>query len=88
LKNEYYKEKNKYINDENLLKERTKNLLKFLKSSEIPFILCYFPKEGGEFPFDFFGNKPIILKKIKKEIIHININLNFLIQNHLFHKKN
>ena len=66
LKNEYYKEKNKYINDENLLKERTKNLLKFLKSSEIPFILCYFPKVGGEFPFDFFGNKPIILKKNKK----------------------
>ena len=88
VKNEYYKEKNKYINDENLLKERTKNLLKFLKASEIPFIRCYFPKEGGEFPFDFFGNKPIILKKIKKEIIHININLNFLIQNHLFHKKN
>jgi hypothetical protein len=66
LKNEYYKEKNKYINDENLLKERTKNLLKFLKASEIPFILCYFPKVGGEFPFDFFGNKPIILKKNKK----------------------
>ena len=65
LNDEYYKEKNLYISYENSLKERTKNLLKLLKASEIPFILCYFPKVGGEFPFDLFKNKTIVLKKNK-----------------------
>ena len=65
LKNNYYNEKKKYIKDENLLKKRTKNLLKFLKASEIPFILCYFPKVGGEFPLDIFRNRQIILEKHK-----------------------
>jgi hypothetical protein len=65
MKDNYFKIKNTYTKDQDSLKNRTTNLLKILKSSGIPFIICYFPKVGGEFPYDLFGDRPIILKKIK-----------------------
>ena len=46
------------------LESKIINILKLLKSSEIPFILYYFPKIGGEFSYYLFINKPIELKKV------------------------
>ena len=57
--------KEDYNTDINSLKSRTVNLLRILKSSEIPFILCYFPKIGAEFPYDLFAGIPIALQKVK-----------------------
>ena len=46
------------------LKSKIRNILQILKLSGIPFILCYFPKIGSEFPFDLFNNKQIEFKKV------------------------
>ena len=69
LKRYYLEYKNKARKDETKtsLKSRTKNILKILKSSKIPFLRCYFPKIGGEFPYDLFKDQPICLKKKKTE---------------------
>ena len=61
IKKNYSNLRNKNFN----LKSRTINLLKILKSSNIPFILCYFPKIGGEFNYDLFKGKAIFLEKAK-----------------------
>lgn len=53
-----------------MLKSRTKNLLKILKASKIPFIIVYFPKIGGEFPYNLFKDEPIFIEKIKSEEGH------------------
>jgi len=45
------------------LKSRTVNILRILKRSNIPFILCYFPKIGDEFPFYLFNAKEIFIEK-------------------------
>ena len=65
MKNDYRRFKGNYEKEYKSLKARTVNLLKILKSSQIPFLLCYFPKIGGEFPYDLFAGKPIELKKEK-----------------------
>ena len=61
IKKNYSGLKNENFN----LKSRTINLLKILKSSNIPFILCYFPKIGGEFNYELFKGKAIFLEKAK-----------------------
>ena len=65
MKNEYRNFKGNYEKEYKSLKSRTVNILKILKSSEVPFLLCYFPKIGGEFPYDLFADKPIVLTKEK-----------------------
>jgi len=67
LEDNYYKMKNSYTKDEKTLKDKAINLLKILKSSKIPFIICYFPKVGGEFPYELLKNRPIILTKNKNK---------------------
>lgn len=72
LKGNNFNEVNKYSNFPAIktykdkyddLKSRMINILKIIKSSGVPFLLCYFPKKGDEFPFYLFQKKAIWIEK-------------------------
>ena len=83
---ETFKEDNN--TDINSLKSRTVNLLRIIKSSEIPFILCYFPKIGRNFPMIYLLAFQLRFKKLRRKIIFINTNLVYLTRINMYHKLN
>ena len=67
IKKNYYelKKENEDCSQKILLKSRTINILRILKSSKIPFIVCYFSKIGGELPYNLFKDQPIFIERVK-----------------------